>query len=782
VVANEEAGFIVSERGAGYTWSVNSRENRLTPWFNDPVSDPHGEALYLRDDDDGAFWSPTPGPVPAAAPYEARWGFGQATWRTTVSGIVQEVTAFVPRRGPLRITRVRLHNLSGRRRRLSLYSYAQWVLGTLPYGNAFLGARVDPAGGAVLAVNPANGEFGGRVAFAAALAGSGAAVQATANRIAFLGGRADVSDPAAVRDGGALDAQPGFGPDACAARRVSLVLEPGEETACAFLLGQAPDEAGARAALAHFGSPGAVDAALAEVCGFWAELTGRLRVETPAPALDLMVNGWLVYQDLCCRIWARSAFYQSGGAFGFRDQLQDAAALVYLDPSLTRDQILLHAAHQFPEGDVLHWWHPPSSKGIRTRFADDLLWLPYIAAFYVVTTGDAGVLEEGVRYLRARALEPGEDEAFLLPEDAGESGTVYDHCCRALDRSLTVGPHGLPLIGTGDWNDGMNRVGREGRGESVWLGFFLYDILGSFLPICAARGDTARAGRYGRYREELRAALNGAGWDGAWYRRAYYDDGAPLGSASSDECRIDAIAQAWAVLSGAAPPARAAQALDALERHLVREGDGLIALLTPPFDRTPHDPGYIKGYLPGVRENGGQYTHGALWAVRALAEAGRHERAAALLELLSPVSHARTPEAVEVYRAEPYVIGADVYGVVPHVGRAGWTWYTGSAGWMLRVALESVLGLTLEGGRTLRLRPCIPASWPGFDIHYRLPGDAGVCDIRVTRGTGATQAALGGVRMEVEDGAVVAPLPPDGAHHELRVVLGDDVGPVYRER
>jgi cyclic beta-1,2-glucan synthetase len=435
---------------------------------------------------------------------------------------------------------------------------------------------------------------------------------------------------------------------------------------------------------------------------------------------------------------------------------------------------------------VLHWWHPPLSKGIRTRFADDLLWLPYVTAFYVAKTGDATVLEEDAPFLTARPLEPGEDEAFLLPSDSGEAASVYEHCCRALDRSLTRGANGLPLMGTGDWNDGMNRVGREGRGESVWLGFFLFQILSDFIPFCEARGDAARASRYRGHRDHLARALNDAGWDGAWYRRAYYDNGEPLGSALSDECRIDTIAQAWAILSGAAPAGRAEQALDAMEAHLVSEAEGLIRLLTPAFDRPPHDPGYIRGYLPGVRENGGQYTHAALWAVRALAEAGRSERAARLLTMLSPVSHGRTPEEVAVYQAEPYVIAADVYGVAPHVGRGGWTWYTGAAGGMFRVALASVLGFDLREGRTLALRPCLPDAWPGFTARYRLPGGDTVYEIVVERGKGparATTAAwLDGAPLTVERGAVLVPLTDDGAVHRVRVQLGDDVGRRYAPR
>jgi cyclic beta-1,2-glucan synthetase len=775
VVANPQFGFLTSETGAGYTWSRNSRENRLTPWSNDPMLDPHGEALYLRDEDDGMFWSPLPGPISPLAPCEIRHGFGYSRYRHLSQGLEQETWLFVPREDPVKIARVQLRNLGNRSRRLSLFSYARLVLGVLPedYAAALV-IEQDAVTGALLAENR-NREFAGHIAFAAVAPLDSVPVHVSGDRASFIGHGGSPARPAALERDEVLNGQLGAGLDPCFALQITLTLEPGATVEYAILLGEAENRDAVRRLIGRYRRDGAIVAALAEVREFWRDRLAAVKIRTPSPALDLMVNGWLAYQTLSCRLWGRSAFYQSGGAFGFRDQLQDAAALIYHDPELTRRQLLLHAAHQFQEGDVLHWWHPPTSCGIRTRFSDDLLWLPYLAAFYARATGDWSVFAEPVRFLKARLLEPGEDEAFLTPEESGEVASLYAHCCRALDRSLTQGAHGLPLMGTGDWNDGMNRVGREGRGESVWLGFFLYAILGDFIPVCGRRGDHDRARRYAGFRRHLAEALNEHGWDGEWYRRAWYDDGAVLGSAVGDECRIDALAQAWAVIARAAPWGRAEAALDAVERHLISEAEGLIRLLTPPFEHTPHDPGYIKGYVAGVRENGGQYTHAALWVVRALAELGRRDRAARLLEMLTPVQHALTPEAVAVYRLEPFVVAADVYGAAPHVGRGGWSWYTGAAGWMLRVALESILGLERVEGHTLRLRPCIPDQWPGFHLHYRPADGDAVYEIEVRNPDGAAERVVA-VEMDdvgglVEEGAARIPLFRDGKTHRVIVTL-----------
>jgi cellobiose phosphorylase len=778
VIANERVGFLVSERGAAFTWSRNSHEHRLTPWSNDPVRDPHGEALYLRDDDSGACWSPQPGPMRAAAAFEVRHGFGVSRWRHRSHELEHDVIAFVARREPLRVVRVRVTNTGRTARRLSLFSYQRLVIGVTPADSGrFVVTAHDPDRQVLFAENRVNGELNGAVVFAAiACAAPGARVGYGGDRAAFLGRNGSPAAPAALGAGGMLEGPVGAGLDPCLVLQLACELPPGGTVDCAFLLGDADGRGAAAELVERYRAPGAIEAALAEVTAYWRETLGAVRVETPEPAIDLMVNGWLLYQSMSCRLWGRSALYQSGGAFGFRDQLQDSAALVYAHPELTRAQILLHAAHQFVEGDVLHWWHPPASRGTRTRFSDDLLWLPYIAEFYAHTTGDWRVFDERADFMTAPALAAGQDEAYLLPQPAGAPATVYDHCCRAVDRSLTRGVHGLPLMGTGDWNDGMNRVGREGRGESVWVGFFLFDLLGRFIPLCERRGDATRARRYAEFRRALQEALNTAGWDGAWYRRAYYDDGAPLGSATSVDCQIDALAQSWSVISGAASSERGAQAMGAVERLLVDRHAQLIKLLAPPFDRGPHDPGYIKGYVPGIRENGGQYTHAATWTVRACAELGWRDRAAGYLAMLSPVAHSRTAADVARYQVEPYVVAADVYGIAPHVGRGGWTWYTGSAAWMYRVALESVLGITIVGGRELCIRPCVPDEWPGFRVQVRCPSVGGRYDVRVENPDGCAAA----VRIATCDGAAVAvdaagahvPIAGDGSTHTVHVILG----------
>ena len=788
VIANENFGCVVSESGAGATWSQNSRERRLTPWSNDPLLDPHGEALYVRDEDTGVVISPLPGPAPGGGSYEMRHGFGVSRCLHASGGLSFETSLFVPRHDPLKITRVRVTNTLERPRRLSLVAYQRLVLGAVPEETAAsIVTSRDPRTGALFATRPDDALFPARVAFATLAGGQGARLDGpaafayTCDRASFLGPRGDLARPRALRDATAFDGRAGVALEPCFAQRVVFELAPGASVTWDALLGDAADQDEARALVARFRAPGACALALEESRRFWDELLSAVRVKTPAPALDAVLNGWMTYQTLSCRMWGRTAFYQSGGAFGFRDQLQDASALLHYRPALCRAQILLHAAHQFTEGDVLHWWHPPGDHGLRTRFADDLLWLPLLTATYVQATGDLGVLDERAPYLTARLLEPGEQEILIEPKVSDASGDLYEHGCRAIDRSLTVGvgAHGLPLFGCGDWNDGMNRVGQGGRGESVWMGFFLCTVLDAFVPLCERRGDRERAQRYAEARARLAAAIEREGWDGEWYRRGYYDDGTPLGSKVSDECRIDALAQAWAVLSGVAPHERARSALDAVERELVDHAAGIVRLLAPPFEHTPRDPGYIKGYVPGVRENGGQYTHAALWFVRALAESGRRDRAAHLLEALSPVSHAQDVAQTLQYQIEPYVITADVYGAEPHVGRGGWSWYTGSSGWMIRVALESILGLTEVEGRAFVLKPAIPDDWPGFRIERRLP-EGTVYEFEVVHPGGPAEVVvrvtLDARDLAPEGDAAVVPIERDGRRHRVAVELGARAG------
>jgi len=738
IVSNEQAGFIVSETGAGYTWAGNSRLNRLTPWQNDPISDPHGEAIYIRDDDAKTFWSPTSGPVRQPTEYEIRHGFGYTQFRHASNEFTHELTQFVPRQDGLKITWVRLRNTSDRVRRIRLFSYHHWEMSD---GNREARSHtetfIDPQQKVVFATNDRRGVFSENWAFAALIAPAGSGlVQSTCDRFEFLGPQGDLSAPLALTGHGELSSRAGQGFDPCAASTTSVEIGPNETVEFAVLLGEAASRSEATEMIQRYRSPASWSEALDEVRAFWRKMLSAVQIETPSSAINLMVNGWLTYQNLSCRMWGRSALYQSGGAYGFRDQLQDSAALLHHWPELTRQQIVRNAAHQFLEGDVLHWWHPPQSLGIRTQFSDDLLWLPLFAAEYVEATGDEAFWQEDIRFLMGSQLPAGAAEIMLTPTESDESGTLYEHCCRALDRGLTAGRHGLPLMGCGDWNDGMNRIGQGGTGESVWLGFFIDYILGKMLPVCRRFDDRVRLDRYLGYREQLRMALHDSGWDGGWYRRAYFDDGTPLGTAADDECQIDALVQAWAVLSGADTPDRANKAMESAAVRLIDEEAGLIRLLDPPFDKMKNDPGYIKGYLPGVRENGGQYTHGVLWFVRAVAELGYGSRAVELLEMLTPIHHSQTREAVETYQTEPYVVAADVYSQAPHVGRGGWSWYTGSAGWMWRVAFESILGVRLVSGNSLRIDPRISAEWPECRIRYRLSDKKTVYNILISNPEG----------------------------------------------
>ena len=767
-----EFGFQVTETGGGYTWSVNSRENRLTPWSNDAVSDPPGEVIYLRDEDSGTVWSATPLPIREREPYIIRHGQGYSVFEHTSHGISQELLLFAPLDAPVKIFLLRLRNRTPRKRRLSVIQYNDLVLGvSRPSTAPYIITEIDQESATIFARNPFNNEFAERVAFVAT---SEEFASATCDRKEFIGRNRSLESPAALKRVG-LAGRDGAGLDPCAAIQVSIELPPHTAREVVFLLGEAESKEAAQTLVANFRQTGNVNAAFEKVLGHWDEILGTVEVRTPDQALDTMLNRWLLYQTLSCRVWARTAFYQSGGAYGFRDQLQDVMALVYSNPDVARRQIVLASAHQFKEGDVQHWWHPPSGRGVRTRISDDLVFLPFVTAFYVKVTGDASVLEEMVPFLEQPFLLPDQHEAYMQPSVSEESASIYEHCARALDRSLPVGKHGLPLMGGGDWNDGMNRVGHKGKGESVWLGWFLYMTLAAFTPHVEARRQRVRINRYRKHLENLRKALEEKAWDGDWYRRAYFDDGTPLGSARNEECRIDSIAQSWSVISGASDPYRMGRAMAAVEEYLIRRGDGLVILFTPPFDKGNLDPGYIKGYVPGVRENGGQYTHAAIWTMIAYSLLGDGERAGELFSLLNPINHSSTRAGLHKYKVEPYVAVADVYAVPPHTGRGGWTWYTGSAGWMYRAGLESILGFKLESTR-LRIDPCVPRWWRDFEITYRRKGT--VYRIRVENPLGVSR---GVVSVEVDgdiqtNGAIE--LTDDEKTHNVRIVMGE---PAKRE-
>jgi cellobiose phosphorylase len=715
VLANARFGTVVSESGGAYTWLENSHEFRLTPWNNDPVSDVSGEAFYIRDDETGEFWSPCPLPARGRSPYVVRHGFGYSVFEHTERGIVSEVWVYVAKGMPVKFSSVKLKNISGRPRKLSIIGYWEWVLGDLRSKSLLhVQTEIDAASGAILARNRYNTEFAERVAFVDA---SIPARSVTGDRKEFLGRNGTLASPAALR-ASRLSGKIGAGLDSCAALQVTIDLADGKEMEVTFRLGAGRDMVETQQLIQLLRRPNASRDALNEVREYWARTLTAVQVETPDAATNLLANGWLMYQTLSARLWGRTGFYQSGGAFGFRDQLQDAMALVHNEPELLHGQILLAAAHQFREGDVQHWWHPPSDRGVRTHFSDDFLWLPYAVCRYVKCLNDTSILDKYVPFIEGRMLKPEEESYYDLPARSGESATVYDHCVRAIEHGLRFGQHGLPLIGCGDWNDGFNLIGEHGRGESVWLAFFLFDILTQFAALARDRRDAAFAARCLQQAETLRQNIEANAWDGEWYRRAYFDNGDPVGSRENVECQIDSLPQSWSVLSGAGDPDRARMAMDAVEHRLVRRDAGLIQLFDPPFDKSAQNPGYIKGYVPGVRENGGQYTHGAIWTVMAMAHLGDADQAWDLFSLLNPVNHNKTRKQTAVYKTEPYVVAADVYAAPPHVGRGGWTWYTGSAGWMYRLIVESLLGLKLERNK-LVLRPLLPAHWENVTLRYR---------------------------------------------------------------
>jgi cyclic beta-1,2-glucan synthetase len=766
VLANENFGTVVSENGSAYTWSENAHEFRLTLWMNDPVLDLSGEALYIRDEETGKFWSPSAFPVRGVNQYVTRHGFGYSVFEYCEQGISSELTVSVSIDSPVKFISLRIRNRSGRNRLLSVTGYAEWVLAELRSKSLLhVITEIDPTTGAVFAKNPYNNEVPGRVAF---LDSNILQRTVTGDRYEFIGRNGSLDKPAAM-DHIRLSNKVGAGLDPCAAMQIVCELTDGEEREIIFTLGVGRDSDDARNIILQNRGVGPARTALTAVKEYWSRTLGAVQITTPDPSVDLLVNGWLLYQTIASRLWARSGFYQSGGAFGFRDQLQDVMALIHTRPELMRKQLLLCAGHQFGEGDVQHWWHPPVNRGVRTHCSDDSLWLPFATCRYVLCTRDTGVLDEEILFIEGRKVLPEEDSYYDLPHPSETSGTLYEHCTRAIRSGLKFGTHGLPLMGTGDWNDAMNLVGAAGKGESVWLGFFLFDILMRFSEIAELHHDPPFAEFCRENARRIRENLERDGWDGEWYRRAYFDSGEPLGSLQNPECMIDSVAQSWAVLSGAASGERAITAMESIKKHLIFRNDRLIPLLTPPFDTSPINPGYIKGYVPGVRENGGHFSHAAIWVVMAFAALKDPQQAWDLLPFISPIHHARTPEDVSTYRVEPYAIASDIYAAPPHTGRGGWTWYTGSAGWMYTLILESLLGVRLSGDQ-LTFDPCIPMMWKSYQIDYRYRSATYHIVVR-NSGTGS------GVRSILVDGTFQADkcihLVDDSGDHQVVVELGE---------
>jgi cyclic beta-1,2-glucan synthetase len=769
VIANADFGCLVSEAGSGCTWSVNSQENRITPWSNDPVSDRPSEMFYIRDEASGELWSPTPLPIrEERGEYVIRHGFGYSRFTRDAHELSMELLQFVPKDDSLKISRLTLTNHSSQARRLSVTAYLEWVLGATRSGSApYVSTDMDPVTGAMFARNSWNQDFKSRVAFADL---GGKQTAWTGDRTEFLGRNGALDQPAALNRRERLSGRTGAAFDPCCALQSIVDIPAGAQVTVVLFLGQAESDEQARTLIARYRTDD-LDARLKAVTDGWNAVLGTVQVKTPDSALDIMLNGWLLYQTLACRIWARTAFYQSSGAFGFRDQLQDVMALAVSRPDLTRAQVLKAASRQFVEGDVQHWWHEPVGRGIRTRFCDDLLWLPYVASHYLDVTSDHAMLDESVPFLDGAILAPDQSVAYFEPRVSTTQATLFEHCARAIDRSLDVGVHGLPLMGTGDWNDGMNRVGYLGKGETVWLAWFLHLVLTTWAPIAAARGETKRADEWTVHAKDLLTAIEKDGWDGDWYRRAYFDDGTPLGTAGADACVIDSIVQSWGVMSGAGDPDRARRAMAALDAQLVDRKNRLVLLLTPPFDKTVLEPGYIKGYVPGVRENGAQYTHAATWAVIAFAMLGDGDKTAELFSMLNPITHSATPHDVQQYRVEPYVVAGDVYSETQNAGRGGWTWYSGSAGWLYRAGVEWLLGIRVQGAQLI-VDPCIASGWPGFSatVQYRsaryevtVENPHGACG-------GVAVLELDGVALRIDAGV---PLADDKATHRVRVVLGE---------
>ena len=773
VLANPQFGTLVSEAGAGCTWYGNSQTNRLTPWSNDPVLNPISDTIYIRDEEMGTVWTPTPAPIRELDAYRITHSQGYTRFEHNSHGIEQELLVFVPVNDtgglPLRIQRLRLTNRSPHRRRLTLTAYSEWVLGGDREDTQMnVITDWDAESQALFAYNRYNPNFGNCVAFSSSTMPISSF---TGDRTEFLGRNRSPSSPEALSRK-RLSGHTGAALDPCSALQVLVEIDPGKDAEVVFILGYAQNATSARQLIIQSRNTGKIGELFSDTKSWWDKTLETIQVDVPDMATNFMMNRWLVYQSLSCRFWGRTAFYQSSGAYGFRDQLQDVMALVYSVPHIAREYILNAASRQFIEGDVQHWWHPQTGLGVRSRCSDDLLWLPFVTAHYVRVTGDISILDEKIAFLEGVKLADDQEEISQIPTISKEIGTLMEHCRRAIQKGITAGPHGLPLIGSGDWNDGMNRVGIHGKGESVWLGWFLIHVMHDFADLLYfSSGDNELGEGFKSDAKRLAKVIEATAWDGAWYRRAYFDDGTPIGSKENAEAFIDSLTQSWAVISGLGNPERCAMALKSAEEYLVKAKDNLVLLLTPPFDKTTLDPGYIKGYPPGVRENGGQYTHGSAWLAMAYARSGNGNKAVDLLRMLSPTLHTPSPEANELYKVEPYVIAADIYDLKNQVGRGGWTWYTGSASWVYRIWLEEILGFKLRGDK-LSFRCAIPKEWNEFKLRYRYKSSHYNITVKNPQhvSCGHSKITMDGVTLSSVD----IPLLDDGNQHSVDIVLEPD--------
>ena len=713
VISNEDFGFHISETGSSHTWCGNSRENKITPWSNDWIQDPLGEAIYIRDNLNKNCFSITPKPIRDKGLYIIRHGFGYSNFKHTYSGIKSSMTVFCPRGEKVKIQKILLQNISEEEKDISVFYYAQLVLGVLNYQTARYISTYNK-GSYIYGQNPYSEYFGKLKAYSTILGGE--TLNFTCDRREFIGNLGSIENPIGLNY---EKLQESFGSilDPCLVTQCNIKLKKGETKELIVLLGEDEREDNIEKIIRKYSCIKNADDELDKVKDYWRDFLGTIKIKTKDKQMDYLLNGWLLYQNYSCRYLARTAFYQSGGAYGFRDQLQDSMSIGLINPNITKDQILRSASRQYLEGDVQHWWHPIINSGIRTRFSDDLLWLPFVVAEYISFTGDYDILNEKSPYLEDEPLKEGEDERYTIVNQSNKDGTIYEHCIKAIERGLSFGEHGIPLMGSGDWNDGMSTVGNKGKGESVWLGWFLYKILDSFEEICAYMNDDERKDRYLKTKEYIKENIEKNAWDGDWYKRAYFDNGMPLGSKENGECKIDSLAQSWSVISQGGNLEKSKKAMESVEKNLIDENLGLIKLLSPPFADSKEEPGYIKGYVAGVRENGGQYTHAATWVILAFTKLGMGDNAVKYFDMINPINHTTTEEKCKKYKLEPYVMAADVYIREPHDGRGGWSWYTGTAGWMYKVGIENILGLKMYKGKGYKIKPCVPKSWDEFEVN-----------------------------------------------------------------